>query len=602
MKNRELIRHVLHARLMDESIDRGTVSVLSGPWGCGKTYLWLHDILPQLTGRSTITLSLFGLESIAALKTQLMNQCLVLKARALGTGSVKRALSGGKNLLLEGFKKAIMGVDSVIGTNLLSWNIDPLQLVDDNLIVCLDDIERISSKVGLDEVFGLTNYLAEHKRCRILLIMNEEALLKEEDSNAKTMKKYKERVVDYHLLVDTDLFSAFDLFTSQYDNKTEIYDYFHTNKPFILQSMLASKCSNLRTLKKSIEAIAEVLFKEGIKLEPKLIPSFVSFQIEASEGKLRQPDFYNFNEMALMISSKIIKQNKDQGGRQEEQREFHQLYFGNAEGYHFVEEFYNRIKYGYFDWNSLKNEINPEASQVDDLNVTLAAAQSREWWYFSDEEYAEWIRKIEEYLFSERLIQTSQLVDSIVYLKYASERSGIDLEQETEDKIRERLSKNALLGDESFTHENRMLLSQQKDVWEPYLDGYNKIAEAAAIKSSIPDIVKAIKEENIGLFLEHMKQKPKGLIASLSEDSLSALRQGFEKNRMFFNDAVTFINEELLTYRTAQIIPKVEDKLFELRDFVGSFLDRKDLDNSDRLRLERLLETIPIVGKEQQNK
>lgn len=602
MKNKDFIRTVLLEKLTDDAIERGTVTVLSGPWGCGKTHLWQHEIVSELRDRGVVTLSLFGLESIAALKTQLMNKCLILKAQSLKKGKFIQAFSGGKNLLLEGFKKTLKGVDSVIGTNLLSWNIDPLQLVDEKLIVCLDDIERISSKVGLDEVFGLTNYLAEHKRCKILLIMNEEALLKEENPNAKTMKKYKERVVDYHLLVDTDISSAFDLFANQYHNKSEIYDFLNTNKPFVIQSMLASKCSNLRTLKKSIEAIAEVLSNEEIKLEPNLIPSFVSFQIEASEGKLRQPDFYNFNEMALMISSKIIKQNKDQGGRQEEQREFHQLYFGNAEGYHFVEEFYNRIKYGYFDWKALKKEINPETSQIDDLNVTLAAPQSREWWYFSDEEYAKWTKKIEEYLLSERLIQTSQLVNSLVYLKYASERSGIELDEETEIKIRERLSKNALLGDESFTHENRMFLSQQKDIWEPYLDGYDEIAEAAAIRSSIPDIVEAIRKENHGLFLELINQKPKGLIASLSEESLSALCEGFEKNRMFFNDALTYINDELLAYRTSRIIPKVEDKLLEIRNFVGSFFDKQDLDNSDRLRLEKLLEKIPIVGREQENK
>ena len=189
-----------------------------------------------------------------------------------------------------------------------------------------------------------------------------------------------------------------------------------------------------------------------------------------------------------------------------------------------------------------------------------------------------------------------------MYLKDASERSGIDLNQKTDIEIRERLSKNALLGDESFTHENRMFLSQQKDVWDPYLDGYDETAKAAAIKSSIPDIVEVIKKENLGLFLEHIKQKPKGLIAALSEESLSALHKGFEKNRMFFNDAVTYINEELLAYHTTQIIPKVEDKLSEIRNFVAKFLDRKDLDISDRLRLEMLLKKFPIVGEEQQNK
>ncbi len=602
MKNRDLIYSVLLERLTNGTVEQGTVTVLSGPWGCGKTYLWQHEILPQLKGRGVVTLSLFGLESIAALKTQLMNKCLILKAHSLGKGKIKEALSGGKNLLLEGFKKAIKGADSVIGTNLLSWNIDPLQLVDEKLIVCLDDVERISLKVGLDEIFGLTNLLAEHKHCKVLLLMNEEAILQGEESNAKTMTKYKERVIDHYLQVDTDINSSFDLFIKHHKNRTEIYNYLKSHKLFIIQPMLNSEYGNLRTLKKSIDAVAEILSNKIIQLEPKLLPSFVALQIEAAEGKLKDTNFYNFNEMALMIASKIGKQKKGQGGRQEEQREFHKLYFGNSEGYHFVNEFYNRINCGYFNWNALKEEINPEAPQVDALSVALSAPQSREWWYFSDEEYAKWINEIEEYIFSEQLIQTYQLVNSIVYLKHASERSGIDLKQETDNKIRERLSKNALLGDESFTHENRMFLSQQKDVWEPYCDGYDEIANATAIESSIPNIVEVIKKENLGLFLENIKQKPKGLIAVLSEESLSALSKVFEKNRMFFNDAVIFINEELLAYRTTQIIPKLEDKLSEIRNFVAKFLDREDLDNSDRLRLEMLLKKIPIVGEEQQNK
>ncbi|MCK5345100.1 MAG: hypothetical protein KAR20_16940, partial [Candidatus Heimdallarchaeota archaeon] len=452
MKNKELIRSVLHERLTDNSLKHGTVSVLSGPWGCGKTYLWLNDILPLLSGKSAITLSLFGLESIAALKTQLMNQCLILKACSLGEGKLKRALSGSKNLLLEGFKKALKGVDSVIGTNLLSWNIDPLQLVDENLIVCFDDIERISSKIGLDEVFGLTNYLAEHKHCKVLLIMNEEALLKNDNPNAKTMLKYKERLVDYHLQVNTDLESAFDLFSNQYSKQTELYDYLINNKLLVLQSMLTSKCENLRTLKKIIEGIAEILHQEEIELEPKLIPSMVALQIESSEGKLYDPDFYNFNEMSLMIASKFNEQETGQGGISEKRKIFHKSYFGNSEGYYFIRAFYEQIKYGYFDWSELKKEINPESPPQDGFTLALAAPQSREWWYLSDEEYATWINQIEGYIFSNQLISTAKLITAAVYLKHAVDMSGMKLNPETDKRIRERLSNNALSGDESFNH------------------------------------------------------------------------------------------------------------------------------------------------------
>jgi ABC-type iron transport system FetAB ATPase subunit len=68
MKNRELICSTLIDHLTSSTVNRGTVSILSGPWGCGKTYLWNKDILPQLSGKAIITLSLFGLESMTALK------------------------------------------------------------------------------------------------------------------------------------------------------------------------------------------------------------------------------------------------------------------------------------------------------------------------------------------------------------------------------------------------------------------------------------------------------------------------------------------------------------------------------------------------------
>jgi len=600
LKNRDLIRSVLLEKLTNDAIEKGTVTVLSGPWGCGKTHLWQHEIVSKLKDKGVVTLSLFGLESITTLKTQLMNKCLILKAQSLKKGKFEQVFSGGKNLLLEGFKKTLKGVDSFIGTNLLSWNIDPLQFVDEKLIVCFDDIERISSKVGLDEIFGLTNLLAEHKHCKVLLLMNEEAILEGEEKNAKTMAKYKERVIDHNLQVDTDINSSFDLFIKQYRNQTEIYNYLKDHKHLIIQPILTSEYGNLRTLKKCLDAVSEALSSDEIQLDPKLIPSFVALQIEAAEGKLKEPDFYNFNEMSLMISSRMFKKTKDEGGRQEEQRKFHQLYFGNSEGYLFVKEFYNRIQYGFFDLKSLKMEINPEVPQKDEFTMTLAVSQSRDWLYFSDEEYSEWIKAIEKYIFSDHAIFTSQLVTAIVYLKYSSDISGIKLDQKTDEKIRERISKNASIGDESFSNEKRIFLSQQKSIWEPYLGGYDEKAQTAAIEAIIPDVISAIENEDLNCFVNLISQKPKWLQSAVSEKSLSALFAVFKNDRMFFNDAVTFIVEELRAYRTDRIIPKIEEKLIRIREYVQSLHDQKDLDNSDRNRLTDLLEKIPLVGKTNQ--
>lgn len=601
MKNRELILTVLQKRLMDKNKAEGTVTLLSGPWGCGKTYLWVHDLLPKLSGYKTVTISLFGLESIATLKTQLMNQCLLQRAKSLGKGKVKEAMTSGKPLLWEGAKMLAKGADSFFGTNLLSKNFDPLQLVEENLIVCFDDLERISDKVGLDEILGLANLLAEHKHCRVLLITNEEALLTNKP-NAETMWKYKERVVDYSLQVDADLESTFRLFLNQYAGKVKTRAYLADNQPLILQAMLASKHGNLRTLKKCLQIIAEIVSFEKVTLDPSLIPSIVALQIEQAEGNLRDPDFYDFNEMVEFTMSKMIEQKKESGKQPNERLQFHGKYFGNSEGYHFVRGIYNSIKYGYFDWSALKNEINPEIPPKDSLTSALSAPQSREWWYLSDAEYEQWIKQIEQFLFSQIPITTAQLVTALVYLKHASDKCAAPLRPETDSRIRERLEQNALSGDKTFTGQNRRFLSEQETIWEPYLKGYDEKEQNAAVNSQVATIVAAIEGGNSESFLNRIMQKREGVLAAVSEESLNALGRAFLKDRVFFNDAVYYLIDQLSSYRGSQLIGNVEEKLSRIRALITKLLSRSNLDNSDRKRLESLLKKLPATDEATTNR
>jgi hypothetical protein len=595
MKNRELILSVLQDRLMGKDKTEGTVMVLSGPWGCGKTYLWVHDLLPKLSGYKTVTISLFGLESIATLKTQLMNQCLLQRAKSLGKGKVKEAMTDGTRLLLEGFKMAIKGVDSFFRTNLLSRNFDSMQLVEENLVVCFDDLERISAKLGLDEILGLANLLAERKNCKVLLITNEEALLKN-SSNAETMKKYKERVVDYSLQVDADLESTFRLFLNRYSDKVKTHAYLADNQPFILQAMLASNHANLRTLKKCLQIIAEITWHEEITLDPKLIPSIVALQIEEAEGNLRDPDFYNFNEMAQFTLSGLLKEKQGSRKQPNERLNFHGKYFGNSEGYQFVRAIYNSIKYGYFDWFALKKEINPEALPKESLNSVLLAPQSREWWYLSDSKYKEWIKQIEQHLFSDTPITTAQLVSALVYLKHASDKAGVPLKPKTDSRIRERLDHNALSGDESFNEPNRRFHSEQENIWGPYLEGYYEKALNAIVKSQVATVLAAIEGGNSESFLNSIRQNRAGILAAVSEESLDALGRTFLKNRLFFNDAVSRLVGQLNSYRGSELIENVEEKLSRIRALITKLLDKPNLDNSDQQRLRSLLKQIPPTG------
>ena len=62
-----------------------------------------------------------------------------------------------------------------------------------NFIVCIDDIERRSAKLSLDQVFGFVSLLKEENACRVVLILNEGEL---NDDDSQILAKYREKVID----------------------------------------------------------------------------------------------------------------------------------------------------------------------------------------------------------------------------------------------------------------------------------------------------------------------------------------------------------------------------------------------------------------------
>jgi DNA polymerase III delta prime subunit len=136
VKNLDHIEHILHHHLSNKA---GKTILLSGPWGCGKTFLWRTKIAPQFAAEKPITLSLFGVESLSAFKISLMNASLIRRASLLGEKKFKEAAKNFMSLIGAGFRK---GADLFIGADFFSSQIDPVNLIDDGLIICFDDLER----------------------------------------------------------------------------------------------------------------------------------------------------------------------------------------------------------------------------------------------------------------------------------------------------------------------------------------------------------------------------------------------------------------------------------------------------------------------------
>ena len=187
--------------------NNGSVVMLSGVWGSGKTHFWKNTIEPELSElknkeKAYVYVSLYGKESLESIKNEIL-----LKAYE----SVKEE---NPNL-----KKTIAAFDyfnnkvsfSLFGAKIDSKSIgsDLKKLLYENKkfdeakefllnggVICFDDFERKSEKISLNDLFGFISQLSEEMKCKIIIILNSDVF---EGKEAVTFRSVKEKTVNKFL-------------------------------------------------------------------------------------------------------------------------------------------------------------------------------------------------------------------------------------------------------------------------------------------------------------------------------------------------------------------------------------------------------------------
>jgi len=62
-----------------------------------------------------------------------------------------------------------------------------------NQIVCIDDLERVGDGLSIKDVLGLVSFLKDQRKCKIVLLLNNEEL---QDRAATDFKSQLEKVID----------------------------------------------------------------------------------------------------------------------------------------------------------------------------------------------------------------------------------------------------------------------------------------------------------------------------------------------------------------------------------------------------------------------
>lgn len=167
--------------------------LFDGPWGIGKTYAIDKALEEQ---ENVCSISMFGLQNSQQIYHEVLCQ-FVLKNNKAGkiAGAATEVLDGISNIW-----KSVSSVKEVLQSIarekelflLLSKGFDSLH------IIVIDDLERVSDRINIEEVFGIVEELKKCNNVKIILVANIDEL---QENNKEIFKKHNEKVIDriYHI-------------------------------------------------------------------------------------------------------------------------------------------------------------------------------------------------------------------------------------------------------------------------------------------------------------------------------------------------------------------------------------------------------------------
>ena len=259
----ETFKTVVSRFLAEDSTD---VLALKGAWGVGKTYHWKKIVEKnknQIKLPKYSYVSLFGITSLSELriaifvKTQEVAKIETNQDRQIACNKWVVKVKKCYGFCKKSFSKSFWGHKSIkeIDVRLpyfgnifksISVGMEAIapHLISETLI-CLDDFERLNdNRIQPDELLGFISELKTQKKCKVVLIFNEEKLGTKEDD----YRKYREKVIDIELLfAPTAAENAEVAFPADLPNRKAIKEY-----------AVSLDIKNIRILKKIVELTVKI--------------------------------------------------------------------------------------------------------------------------------------------------------------------------------------------------------------------------------------------------------------------------------------------------------------------------------------------------------
>lgn len=194
--------------------------MVSGEWGCGKTYHIEKVIIPTLRqeGWNPVKVSLFGIESVNEIPLRIADNYKRAesdkgertekeKNKSRLCGWVKEKVG---KVVAKGtqFASSISWLESFVDVKTLVGNNSGLLyklIPTENTVIILDDIERVINTIDVHTLLGVINDLVEQRGYKVIVIANNSYM--QQKGEAKLV--FKEKVIEKTLVYEPDVVSIF---------------------------------------------------------------------------------------------------------------------------------------------------------------------------------------------------------------------------------------------------------------------------------------------------------------------------------------------------------------------------------------------------------
>ncbi|MDY7230611.1 P-loop NTPase fold protein [Hyalangium sp. s54d21] len=334
--------------------------------------------------------------------------------------------------------------------------IEVLGLFDATTIICIDDIERLSSKYPIDELLGIVNILSEHKGFDVVLVCNEEHLTSTATPGAQAYLRYKEKIVSMQHRIEPDLDAVFANLIQGFGDSLK--ENAQRHKEQILSLMRHCGSRNIRSLRRIIDHLA-TLYGLGIQnISGAHVNVLSALTLEFSEGQLEDAAFYDFNAMVMELSGRLSKRENEDEVLQK-RRTFLKR-FNLEDDYSFAPSLYALVRFGDIEDAALKLALNPPEQEEPQLSVTgaiLSQLSKGEWRYWSDEQVRDLMDRVYAAAAHDKNLSAAEIIECLMYARLIAEMLAVELDSGVASSIKQRIAELATKGDESLSIDDPFL-------------------------------------------------------------------------------------------------------------------------------------------------